>query len=121
MDEKVLVPVEIPKEFKDLESVYDTYYYTYLSIFDKDGKFYDLERATQSNQRLYEICLKMIDVINQNRDKFEPIKKVKTFSQIEKLLTDWKRNLVDNNSILHFRKCINWLRKIDPNDDSYFL
>jgi hypothetical protein len=118
---KIAITIPVPEEFEKLEAVYDMYYDTYNTIYDNKGNFYDVSNAIESNQKLYEICLKMIDIINNNREIFEPIKKIKMFTQIEQILSDWKRNLEDNYAILHFRKCINWLRKKDPEDTSYFL
>jgi hypothetical protein len=118
---KIIVKVPVPKAFDQLEAIYDTYYNMYNSIYDKNGYLYDVSTASQSNQKLYDICLRMINIINDNRENFEPIKKIDLFDHIEKILCDWKKVLEDNNTILYFRKCINWIRKKDPEDDSYFL
>ena len=121
MGKKILVPVEVPKNYYKLESLYEEYYTTYHATFNKDRKPFNPSTIDQSEQKLFSLVLKMIDVINQNRKEFEPIKKVQLFKDIDQLITVFKRLLVDNSYILHLRKCSNWIRTVDPDDKSYFL
>lgn len=110
MSKKLVTVIERPKEYDDLEFTYNIYCSTF-DIYIRAYKEKDSETFLRTEQRLCEIALKLIAIINNNKEKFQPIKDFPLFQDICKLLYDFKNKIENNDMVLHFRKCINWIRR----------
>ena len=110
MSKKIVTVIEEPDGYRELELTYDTY----CKIYDLYMKAYsekDMDLFLSLGQKLYDLALNLISIINENKEKFEPIKEFPLFQNICKLLYDFKNKIEDNYTILHFRKCINWIKR----------
>jgi hypothetical protein len=123
MSDTVLVFKEAPLAYNELEKVYESYNTTYYKTMLKptvarEGK--NVTDMANTYYKLYEIIFTIIKIINENKHDFEPFKKVALFKKINTLLNNFKQGMTINDDILAIRKCVNWIRKVDREDDFYF-
>ena len=69
MSKKIVTVIEEPDGYHELELTYDTY----CKIYDLYMKAYsekDMDLFLSLGQKLYDLALNLISIINENREKF---------------------------------------------------
>ena len=111
MDSKIIIEdYTHAKEYVRLMDIYSEYTIHHRS-YEKAAKENNVELFTKKHEELFILLCNMVDYINSNRDILQKFKNDKFFVDICDLLYDAKNRLNHNDTILHFRKCINWIKR----------
>jgi hypothetical protein len=90
-----------------LLDIYTLKYEVYIKGFNERNK----EIVAEKGSELYDIVSNIISYIDSNQENLHPIRSLAAFREIDDLLTRYKPILKNNDDILRFRKCINWIRR----------
>ena len=99
-----------PKEYIQLMNMYSDYT-LHHKIYEKAANENNVELFNKKHEELFTFLYNMIDHINAHKDILQKFKHDIFFKDVSELLYDAKNRLAHNDTILHFRKCINWIRK----------
>jgi hypothetical protein len=99
-----------PKEYIQLMDIYSDYV-IHHKVYEEAAAKNNVELFNKKHRELFILLYKMIDHINIHRDILQKFKHDKFFGEVCDLLYDAKNRLSHNDTILNFRKCINWIRR----------
>jgi hypothetical protein len=90
-----------------LLDIYTLKYEVYIKGFNERNR----EVVSEKGSELYDIVSNIISYIDSNQEDLHPIRSLTAFREIDDLLTRYKSILKNNDDILRFRKCVNWIRR----------
>jgi len=90
-----------------LLDIYTLKYEVYIKGFNERNR----EIVAEKGSELYDIASNIISYIDNNREDLHSIRRLAAFREIDDLLTRYKPILKNNDDILRFRKCVNWIRR----------